>query len=1211
MARRPQQSDDDDDDSQKENTAVPAGTQVKAEKVNGAKRTANAKRAQPSPDRDDDEDAEGDEDADGEADGDEEDEEEGGSPKGRKRARVNENGDAHSTKPEARYKPKVQEAHQRDTDGFVPGSIVRVKLENFVTYDQVEFRPGPYMNMIIGPNGTGKSSIACAIALGLNYPPSILGRASELNSFVKMGTNEGFIEIELKGKIGRPNVVIRRNLSAKSKGSTFAINGTSATGKEVAQKMSELNIQVGNLCSFLPQDKVSEFAHMSPQQLLRETQRAAGDERLTAWHDTLINSGKEAKELTELLNADKQQLKTLEERNAILERDVARYNERKEIERKIALLELMLPFMEYVEARKRYGETKVVQRKLLGKVQALKKKNDPARDLQKKFENQSKALAAARDKKKKEVQKKFTAMSDKHRDNERLEENAEALSNQLVHLKKAERDRARKIHDTEKRIADIRSDLAEPGKVEDLEGIQAEQRELQASNAANRSRLVDLQYRQGVNVNVKSKAQADIQEGEASMRQLDDAAHAKLEHLKRFNRDCAEVILWLRANRGRFQMEIIEPAFVSVTVPNKQYVNAVEACFSTGQLLTFVAQCDADYKLINKLCVDTTEAIGRRARITAWYRPPSERGPPPAPMTREEMLACGFDGYAIDYVDCPEEMRYYLTREVGLHRTAIGLQAHKIDVQRATDACARTGSGMFIAGTVINNVLRSRYGKQLSQNSTRDLRQARFFVGATVDPNVKADFARRINEARQRLIMAEEESAKLADEDRAVRAAGAEFKRKNDALSARRDAVLDHARRIQRLKTKLTTSEETLKTLRNAPSADAERQTLKRKLLDVTRKRAQIAREYADLARAAITLQEEATRIGLQYLQIGSNKNALDILLQERDIAYNKAMAEFEEAHRIHAEAKANSSRKLAISRAKLDAVDDDLRAQFQAMEEVRRRRHHAPAESDPQLQSQPQREPTQSGAAHERDADEIRDELETQNQKLELVLQTNPGVVEQYERRKAEIETLTKKVAEREKKAGKVEKAIKIARDSWEPALTDLVGAIGERFSDAFDRIGCAGEIRISKHEDYDKWAIDILVKFRDNEKLQLLTAQRQSGGERSLTTILYLMSMTEQAHAPFSLVDEINQGMDVRAERTVHNELVKTTCKEDSGQYFLITPKLLPDLMYHPRMKVLCVSNGEWLPEDQGRGLGNLKNMIQGYVQKQTQTQRGPAAA
>lgn len=46
---------------------------------------------------------------------------------------------------------------------------------------------------------------------------------------------------------------------------------------------------------------------------------------------------------------------------------------------------------------------------------------------------------------------------------------------------------------------------------------------------------------------------------------------------------------------------------------------------------------------------------------------------------------------------------------------------------------------------------------------------------------------------------------------------------------------------------------------------------------------------------------------------------------------------------------------------------------------------------------------------------------------------------------------------------------------------------------------IGCAGEIQIAPHEeDYGQWAIDILVKFRDNEKLQLLTAHRQSGGVR-----------------------------------------------------------------------------------------------------------------
>lgn len=56
---------------------------------------------------------------------------------------------------------------------YIPGSIVRIQLKNFVTYDYVQFSPGPYLNMILGPNGTGKSSIACAIVLGLNSPPSV------------------------------------------------------------------------------------------------------------------------------------------------------------------------------------------------------------------------------------------------------------------------------------------------------------------------------------------------------------------------------------------------------------------------------------------------------------------------------------------------------------------------------------------------------------------------------------------------------------------------------------------------------------------------------------------------------------------------------------------------------------------------------------------------------------------------------------------------------------------------------------------------------------------------------------------------------------------------------------------------------------------------------------------------------------------------------
>lgn len=59
-----------------------------------------------------------------------------------------------------------RQAHQ-------PGAIVRVKLTDFVTYTSAEFFPGPNLNMVIGPNGTGKSTLVCAICLGLGWPPSV------------------------------------------------------------------------------------------------------------------------------------------------------------------------------------------------------------------------------------------------------------------------------------------------------------------------------------------------------------------------------------------------------------------------------------------------------------------------------------------------------------------------------------------------------------------------------------------------------------------------------------------------------------------------------------------------------------------------------------------------------------------------------------------------------------------------------------------------------------------------------------------------------------------------------------------------------------------------------------------------------------------------------------------------------------------------------
>lgn len=98
------------------------------------------------------------------------------------------------------------------------------------------------MNVIIGPNGTGKSTIVCAIVLGLGGKPSTIGRAIHVADYVKRGCEEAKIEIHLKN--GKKNdIIIQRifNISGKS---LWFLDERPSNIKEIQELIKTFNIQV-------------------------------------------------------------------------------------------------------------------------------------------------------------------------------------------------------------------------------------------------------------------------------------------------------------------------------------------------------------------------------------------------------------------------------------------------------------------------------------------------------------------------------------------------------------------------------------------------------------------------------------------------------------------------------------------------------------------------------------------------------------------------------------------------------------------------------------------------------------------------------------------------------------------------------------------------------------------------------------------------------
>lgn len=208
---------------------------------------------------------------------------------------------------------------------------------------------------------------------------------------------------------------------------------------------------------------------------------------------------------------------------------------------------------------------------------------------------------------------------------------------------------------------------------------------------------------------------------------------------------------------------------------------------------------------------------------------------------------------------------------------------------------------------------------------------------------------------------------------------------------------------------------------------------------------------------------------------------------------------------------------------------------------------------------------------------------------------------VNRYHRLQNKIDSQSKKLMELQNQQASKEDAIKDIENKWKPQLQDAVEKISRKFGEFFAQFNSAqGKVELvsnAEHEElkYSEWCIDILTKFRSDQPWKRLTSSSQSGGEKSVSTMLYLLSLQQVTTVPFRVVDEINQGMDPINERRIM-QILNFECTpkrkhrdSDDGiikhlpQYFVVTPKLLPRLEYSPCSSVYVIFNGPFqMPQE-----------------------------
>ena len=176
--------------------------------------------------------------------------------------------------------------------------------------------------------------------------------------------------------------------------------------------------------------------------------------------------------------------------------------------------------------------------------------------------------------------------------------------------------------------------------------------------------------------------------------------------------------------------------------------------------------------------------------------------------------------------------------------------------------------------------------------------------------------------------------------------------------------------------------------------------------------------------------------------------------------------------------------------------------------------------------------------------------------------------ITKQYAERRESIKSIEAELMQlKQEVAGAEEESEKISTVGVQK-LQELVEKVNDKFSAYFAELGFLGQVTLCRREveDYKSYGVSIKVKFRDESELAELSRGRQSGGEMSVTTAVYMLALQELTTVPFRCVDEINQGLDERNERKVWDMILTAATAGQGSQYFYLAPKMPYNLLYKP---------------------------------------------
>ncbi|XP_054161003.1 structural maintenance of chromosomes protein 5-like [Oppia nitens] len=1031
------------------------------------------------------------------------------------------------------------------------GNLVRLLLKDFMTYKRVEITAGPHLNLVLGPNGTGKSALVCSIIIGLGGEPSTTGRSGHLGEYIRFGCDLALVEIELYNDTpNAKNYLIQRVIQKKTTStsgkteftSSFKLNGREATRTAVREFTHQLNINVDNLCQFLPQERVLQFVAMDKKTLLECTEKAAGDQQMFDNHQQLVALAKDIKKLNAINSNLTDQISSEREQQARAEEELRRIEERDKYKTDIQWLVKKRPWIEYEDKRVEYQTAKDELLEKKQNRQTLQRVLDP---LKSETNNARKAAAVSHQKKTDSGQQlasvaksieplkvKIEQLFDKIREEKsRYFEQQNNDRKRLATLKKLESD-----------LTDLRTQYENINE-DDGDGLDTEAIDRQIQDIVKRLHSLNKDIEKSNQSRVRLKEERDqlaIQKNglEVEKRNIEDIFRKRLAKLRELDPSAYKAYEWLQQQDDqRFRRRIYPPIMTQLDIERPDWAKYVESAINNRDLSAFICE-DADD--LREFTQSLQQELNLRVNVVMAPRESLDQFDS---CDISRLKRYGVYSTVRDMFSAPDTVVAYLCKTGYLHQIPVGNS--DTDKHFQNDLFGRFKR--IYTGNSLHVITTSRYDQHRVTTSSA-VREARY-LNLTVDREQLTQINRKLEILTEKLTGVYDEIKLIEQQLADLAAESKSSKDKKIFLEQKKNEKLV-------LETKIN---EKLSAIDRYRRQSIDLPAIKRKTED----------SIGKLEEKLIDLSTDLNKCVRKCVQ--SNTENLLAKLVDRFARQRQQLAE----------------RKLAKATNQFEGINQEIRRLEEVVHDIKReakRLRDAAKDQSGFDVNDCDDQTREKFDSLPNTVDEIDTHIGTLRLRMNSILDADDTVRDQYNERQRTIERRGRDLQARQSELSDKQKRLDQLKNQWLPALEHLIDRINQNFGNFMDRLNYAGEVGLYKPpndlESYDEYGISIKVKFRHTEQLRELTSF-QSGGERSVSTMIYMIALQELTHVPFRCVDEINQGMDENNERSVFGLISETSVRTNS-QYFLFSPKLLTNLSYTREMSIHIIFNGPHMEFD-----------------------------